>query len=95
MLDILWMDQIFLFCVLVVVFLKVMDLVLVLVVAVVSRTVAEVREFEALGFADGVFGKGDGAGQVAVEELNDFLDGGFFVCLGDVGCGGVEETVGF
>ena len=95
MLNILRMRQILLARILVVKALKMMNLVLVLVVAVVSWAVAEVRQFEPCGGANGVFGKGDAAAAVFVEDVEDFLHGFVFLVGRDVVGGFVLEAVGF
>lgn len=55
-------------------FLKMMDLVLILVVAVMAGPEAKVRQDDAMGAADGVFREGDGAAAVLVEEREHFVD---------------------
>jgi hypothetical protein len=77
------------------VFLKVVNLILVLVVPVMSWPVSEIRECEPLGDPDGVFGEGYGAAEIAVEEGEDLFHRGVFVGVGDVVCRGVFEAVGF
>ena len=93
--NILRVDQILLFRVLVVVFLKMVDLVLVLVVAVVARSEAEVGELDAVRGADGVFGKGDGAAEVFVEEFEHPVYGCGLLVWRYVAGGFVAEAVGF
>lgn len=95
MLDIFGMCQVLFPCVLVVKALKMMDLVLVLVVAVMSWPETQIRKREPLCDADGVFGEGDGVTPVPVEEFYYAFDGGVLVGLRDVFGGDVLEAVGF
>ena len=95
MLDIFRVRQVFLAGVLVVVFLPVVDFVLVLIVAVVAGAETEVRQGQAFGDADGVFGVGDCAAAVGVEEVEDFVDRVVFLARVDGAGRFVEEAVGF
>jgi hypothetical protein len=95
MFNILRVRQVFLARVLVVVFLPVVNLVLVLIVAVVARSKAEIRQREAFGYADSVLCVRDGAAAVCVEELEDFVHGVFFLLRGDVVGRLVFQAVGF
>lgn len=52
-------DQILFRCVLAVVLLEVMNLIFVLVIAVMSRPIAQIRELEALRVTNCEFGEGD------------------------------------
>lgn len=87
--------QVFFARILVVVFLPVVDFVLVLIIAVVAGAETEVGQGEAFGDADGVFGVGDCAAAVGVEEFEDFGYGGVFLGRGDGARGFVEQAVGF
>jgi len=77
------------------IFLKVMNLILVLVVAVVARPESKIRQCETPRDAHCVLGVTDGAGEVFVEEVEDFAHDVVFLRLRDVSCGGVREAVGF
>ena len=94
-LDILWVHKILRLGILVVVFLKVVDVILVLVVAVMARAETEVWKFEALRSADCILGEGDGTTRVSIEEFNYLADGDIFAILWDVRGGGVFEAVCF
>lgn len=76
-----------------VVLFKVVDLVLVLVVAVVAGPEAEVGQAEAARGAYRVFGKRNGAGAVGVVEFEHLLHDVVFLLLRDVACGFVEQAV--
>jgi hypothetical protein len=73
-LDILRVNQVLLLRILVVVFLKVVDLILVFVVAVMSRAEAEIREFDALCNTFDVLSHGYCVAVVPIVELNDVPD---------------------
>jgi hypothetical protein len=94
-LDIFRVRQVFLTRVLVVVFLPVVDFVFVLIVAVVARAVAEIRQRETLPNSDGVFCVRDRAAAIRIEELEDFVHSLFFRRSGDGACGLVFQAVGF
>lgn len=68
MLDILRVGEILLGGIGAVEFLEMVDFVFVLVVAVVAGAEAKVGQDDAVGAADGEFGKGDAAAAVVVEE---------------------------
>jgi hypothetical protein len=94
-LDILRVRQVFLASVFVVVLLPVVDFVLVLIVAVVARAVAEIGELEALGDTNRVLCVGNGAAAIRVEELEHSVHGIFFRFRGDGAGGLVFQAVGF
>jgi hypothetical protein len=93
MLNILRMNQILFFRILIMILLPMMDLILILVVAVMSRSPAEIWEFDPLRASDGEFGEGNCARPVSVEEFDDFVDGFVFFLVGDVVGGFVSEAV--
>lgn len=93
-LDVFGVRQVFLSCVLVVVFLPVVNLVFVLIVTVVSRTVAKVGQREAFGDTNGVLCVRDGAAAVCVEELEHLVHGVLFLLRWDVLSGLILEAVG-
>jgi hypothetical protein len=95
MLDILRVRQILQRRALAMVFLKMMNLILIFVVAVVSRSPSEIRQRQSSADADCVFREGDGTAAVAVEVCNDAIDCGVLVCLWDVLCRFVVEAVCF
>lgn len=92
--DIFRVDQIFLGGVLAMIFFEVMNLILVLVVAVVSRTKTEVGQFDTVSLANNELGKRDTTTLVFVEQGEDFLNYLFFLCLRDILCAFVLQAVG-
>lgn len=95
MLNVLWMRKILLLDIIArVVLFPVMNLVLVLVVAVVSRPHAEIRQFNVLGVFGLEFGERDFAVLVHVEHVEDGLYDHLFLGFADAGRGGVGEAVG-
>lgn len=94
MLNILWMRKILLLDIITrVVLLPVVNLILVLVIAVVSRTHAEVRQFDILRVFGLKFGQADFAVLVDVEHVEDSLYDHLLLRFADVCRGGIGKTV--
>lgn len=93
--NVLRVNQILFRCVLAVVLLEMMNLILVLVIAVMSRSIAQIWELEALRIANREFGEGDCAREVTVKDRDDLVNGCGLFGFGDVLRGRVLETVRF
>lgn len=93
--NILRVNQILFCCILAVVLLEVMNLILVLVIAVMSRSIAQIWELEALRVADREFGEGNRTREITVKDCNDLVNGCGLFRLGDVLRGRVLETIRF
>lgn len=95
MLDIFRMNQVFLFRVLIVIFLEMVNLILVLVIAVMSGTVTKIRQFDALRVTYRKLCEGDRPTLIAIVEREDLLYSLVLVVLRDVVRAFVFEAVGF
>lgn len=91
--NVLRVNQILLRCVLAVVLLEMMNLILVLVIAVMSRSIAQIWELETLRIANREFGEGYCAREITVKDRDDLVNGCGLFGLGDVLRGRVLETV--
>lgn len=93
--NILRMNQILLLHIIpTMIFLPMMNFILVLIIAMMSRSVAEIRKLDALRGQRHEFVASNGAGMIRVEQLQDFLDDLVFLDLGDVRGGLVFQAVG-
>ncbi|KAH9874623.1 hypothetical protein IAQ61_003813 [Plenodomus lingam] len=92
--NVLRMVQILLFDIIpAVILFKMMDFILILVVAMMSRPHTKIGQLCALLVFAKEFGERDGAVLVDVEHVKDGLDNGSFLALGDGGRGDVFEAV--
>ena len=71
-----------------------MNLILVLVIAMVSRTHTHIRQFDVLGVCGEEFSERDFPVLVGVEHVEDGRDDHVFLGFGDRVRGGVGEAVG-
>jgi hypothetical protein len=93
--NILWMIQILLLHIIPrVILLPMMNLILILIITMVSRPHAKVRQFYTLTIFLKKLGQGDGPIFVGVEHIEDSLDDHAFLGFGDTGGRGVGEAVG-
>jgi len=94
MLDVLRMVQILLLNIIpTMVLLPMMDLILILIIAMMSRSESKIRQLDAVVGALLPFMQRNDAVVVGVVKLEDGLDCGVFLLFGDGGGGGVRETV--
>jgi hypothetical protein len=70
-----------------------MDLVLVFIIAVVSRAKSQIWQCQTFGNADCVFGEGYGATTICVEYIKDLFYTIDFIGFGDFVIGRVEKAV--